>query len=152
MPSSFVSAFGALSIMDLPSGDGGREEVLRKLHIILKRKDFSCVFTVLIQWLSQTSGKYRGGGRSLGTGVKCSTRKPRGEEIAVLRRESVCSMAKWHRQLLLQAGVGLTSLQQGCELPPGCLEVAQDLPPPRSGSAAVSILHPQMDAGSHAAL
>lgn len=108
------------------------------------------MLTVLIQWLSQTSGKCGGWGRSLGTDIKCSTGKPRGEEIAVLRRESVCSMAKRHRELFLQAGMGLTPLQQCCELPPGWLEVAQDLPPPRGSSAAVSILHPQMDAGSHA--
>lgn len=63
--------------------------------------------------------------------VKCSTRKPRGEEIAALRRENVCSTAKWHGELLLQAEIGLAPLQQYFELPPGCLEVVQDLPPPR---------------------
>lgn len=38
----------------------GGAEILRKLNIILERQDFFCVFTVLIQWLPQTSGKYCG--------------------------------------------------------------------------------------------
>lgn len=87
--------------------------------------------------------------RSLGTDIKCSTRNTRGEEIAALRRENVCSIAKWHRELLLQAEMGLTSLQQCFQLPPGCLEVVQELTPPTATVPAVSILHPQMDAGSH---
>lgn len=76
-----------------------------------------------------------GGGNNLGTGVKCSKTKPRGEEIAALRRENICRIAKWHRELLLQAELGLTSLQQCFELPPDCLEIAQDLPPHCRGSA-----------------
>jgi len=73
--------------------------------------------------------------RSLGTDIKCCMTKLRREEIAALRREHLCSIAKWHGELLLQAEMGLTSLQQCFELPPGCLEVVQDLPPPRRGSA-----------------
>ena len=38
--------------------EGLGEEVLRKLNVTLKRQDFFCVFTVLIQWFPQTSDKY----------------------------------------------------------------------------------------------
>lgn len=97
-----------------------------------------------VLWLCQRFWR-----RSLGTDIKCSTRKQRGEEIAALRRENICSVAKWLRELFLQTEMGLTSLQQCFELPPGCLEVVQDLLPPAVAVLAVSILHPQMDAGSH---